>query len=275
MPEGDTVFLACHRLHEALAGEVLVRGELRHPRLAEVDLAGRTVREVRPAGKHLLIRFDGDRTLHSHLRMDGAWHVYSPGARWRRPGHQARAILATEQRSAVGFNLHDLHLLRTGDERRLIGHLGPDLLSPDWDESAALEAVRRLTAEPDREIGLALLDQSVVAGVGNLYKTEVCFLLGSTPWTPVSEVDAAEAVRLSRELLLRNAWHPEQSTTGDTRRGRTHWIYGRRTCLRCGGAVRRGVQGHGIEERVAYHCPNCQRGAQDERRASARRRSSG
>ncbi|GAA2782336.1 Fpg/Nei family DNA glycosylase [Saccharopolyspora taberi] len=218
---------------------------------------------MRPAGKHLLLRLDDDRTLHSHLRMDGAWHLYAPGERWRRPGHQARAILSTAQRTAVGFNLHDLHLVRTADEHRLVGHLGPDVLGPDWDPA---EAVRRLTADPDREIGLALLDQTVLAGVGNIYKTEVCFLLGRTPWSPVSEVDAAEAVRLSHELLLRNAWHPEQSTTG--RRGARHWVYGRRTCLRCGGPVRRGTQG--TEERVAYFCPNCQRGAS--RMSASRRR---
>ena len=201
------------------------------------------------------MRFDNDRTLHSHLRMDGAWHVYSPGARWRRPGHQARAVLGTAQRTAVGFNLHDLHLLRTRDEHRLVGHLGPDVLGPDWDPD---EAVRRLTADPAREIGLALLDQTVLAGVGNIYKTEVCFLLGCTPWTPVADVDAAEAVRLSHDLLRRNAWHPEQSTTGDPRRGSQHWVYGRRTCLRCDAAVRRGNQG--TDERVAYYCPSCQRG---------------
>ncbi|MER7011231.1 DNA-formamidopyrimidine glycosylase family protein [Saccharopolyspora sp. NPDC000359] len=258
MPEGDTVFLTCHRLHEALAGQVLTRGELRHPRLAALDLSGHRVREVRPVGKHLLIRFEDGHTLHNHLRMDGSWHLYPPGARWRRPAHQARAVLATAERVAVGFNLHDLRWLPTAAESRLVGHLGPDLLDPDWGEAHEAEAVRRLTADPDREIGLALLDQQVVAGVGNMYRVEVCFLLGRSPRTPVAEVDATRTVHLSRDLLLRNAWHPEQSTTGRTRRGSEHWVYGRRTCLRCGGPVTRTTQGEDVEARVTYHCPRCQ-----------------
>lgn len=256
MPEGDTVFLTCHRLHEALTGRELVRGEIRHPRLSTVDLEGWVVRAVRPTGKHLLIRFDNERTLHSHLRMDGSWHLYSPGKRWRRPAHQARAILAHPGRTAVGFNLHDLRLIPTADENQLIGHLGPDLLAPGWNDEHATEAARRLSAEPGRELGLALLDQTAMAGVGNLYKTEVCFLLGCSPWTPVERADIAKAVRLCRELLLRNAWHPEQSTTGDPRRGAQHWVYGRRTCLRCGTPVHRATQG--TDERVTYHCPHCQ-----------------
>ena len=130
MPEGDTVHLAAKRLHAALAGRALVRGELRHPRLVEHDLAGRTVLEVRSVGKHLFTRFDDGRSLHSHFRMDGAWHLYRPGMRWQRPAHQARAVLETVDRVAVGFALHDLELLPTVEEARLVGHLGPDLLDP-------------------------------------------------------------------------------------------------------------------------------------------------
>lgn len=235
-----------------------MRGELRHPRLSTVELAGRVVREVRPAGKHLLVRFECGWTLHSHLRMDGAWHLYSPKTRWRRPAHQVRALLSVPERTAVGFNLHDLRWVHTTDEGGLVGHLGPDLLSPDWDAGMRAEAVRRLTADPGREIGLALLDQTVLAGVGNIYKTEVCFLLRRSPWTPVGEIDADRAVALSHELLLRNAWHPEQATTGDPRRDARHWVYGRRRCLRCSGPVHRGSQGADTAERVAYHCPHCQ-----------------
>lgn len=254
MPEGDTVFLTCRRLDEALAGAEVVRGELRHPRLAEVELRGRVVREVRPVGKHLLIRFTGERTLHSHLGMDGAWHLYSPGGRWRRPAHRARAVLDVPDRTAVGFDLRGMRWVRTADEDSLVGHLGPDLLSPEWGPEEAAEAVRRLTADPAREIGAALLDQSVLAGVGNIYRTEVCFLLRRSPHAPVAEVDAERAVRLCRDLLLRNAWSPERSTTGDLRRDARHWVYGRRTCLRCGGPVHR----DGDAERVTYHCPRCQ-----------------
>ncbi|MFR9730827.1 DNA-formamidopyrimidine glycosylase family protein [Saccharopolyspora sp. MS10] len=255
MPEGDTVFRACRRLHEALAGEELVRGELRHPRLAEVPLRGRVVREVRPVGKHLLLRFTDDRTLHSHLGMDGAWHLYPPGARWRRPAHRARAVLEVPQLSAVGFELRQLHWIRTADEAELVGHLGPDLLDPGWDEARHAEAVRRLTADPGREIGAALLDQSSLAGVGNIYRTELCFLLRCSPRTPVGEVDADRAVRLAHDLLLRGTRQQQRSTTGDLRRGVRYWVYGRRSCLRCGGPVHREAPD---AERVSYHCPRCQ-----------------
>lgn len=214
--------------------------------------------DVTPVGKHLLVRFDGGDTLHSHLRMDGAWHLYRPGGRWQRPAHQVRAVLATDERLAVGFALHDLRLVRTGDEQRLIGHLGPDLLDPDWDERHEREAVRRLSLTPDRALAAALLDQRVLAGAGNIYTTETCFLVGCAPSTPVSRVAPQRVVRVCRDLLIRNAWHPEQSTTGETRASHRHWVYGRRTCLRCGGPVRRERIGAGEQERISYWCPHCQ-----------------
>ena len=183
MPEGDTVYLAGKRLRAALAGQRLVRGELRHPRLVEHDLAGLTVVDVVTVGKHLFTRFDDGRSLHSHFRLDGSWHLYRPGMAWRRPAHEARAVLATEERVAVGFALHDLELLPTAEEERLVGHLGPDLLDPEWSDAHAAEALRRLTARGASEIGLVLLEQRVMAGIGNLYKTETCFLRGVSPWT--------------------------------------------------------------------------------------------
>jgi endonuclease-8 len=262
VPEGDTVFLTGQRLTEALAGKTLTRGELRHPQLSTEDLTGRTVLGVRTVGKHLFVRFDDERSLHNHLRMDGSWHLYPPGGRWRQPGHNARVVFSTADRQAIGFRLHDLALLPTADESDLVGHLGPDLLGPDWDEARAAEATRRLAADPDREIGVALLDQRVMAGVGNMYKAEVCFLLGVSPWSPVSDVDPARAVALSRKLLLRNAWRPEQSTTGETARGRQHFVYQRtgKACLRCGTPVRVGTQDSDVRERGTWFCPVCQPG---------------
>ena len=141
VPEGDTVYLAGKRLHAALAGRRLVRGELRHPRLAEQNLAGRTVLGVKSVGKHLLTRFDDGRSLHSHFRMDGSWHLYRPGMAWRRPAHEIRAILAHDERVAVGYALHDLELLPTDAEDRVVGHLGPDLLDPAWDDAHSAEAL--------------------------------------------------------------------------------------------------------------------------------------
>jgi endonuclease-8 len=260
VPEGDTVFLAAHRLHDALAGRILIRGEIRHPRLSTRDLSGRAVLAVGSVGKHLFTRFDDGQSLHSHLRMDGSWHLYRPADRWRKPSHQARAILTTADRVAVGFLLHDLELLPTAEEARLVGHLGPDLLDPAWSPSHEAEAVRRLADRPTQELGLALLDQTVFAGIGNLYRAETCFLLGVSPFTPVSTVDSSAVVALARKLLLRNAWHPEQSTTGDLTRGRQHWVYERtgRPCLRCATPIRSAVQGAGLHQRTVWFCPRCQ-----------------
>ncbi len=265
MPEGDTVWLTGRRLDAALRGQRLMRGELRHPRLATTDLAGRVVHGVTSVGKHLLTRFDDRRSLHTHLRMDGAWHLYPPGRRWRGPDHQVRAVLATADRVAVGFRLHDMALVPTASEHLLVGHLGPDLLGEGWGPAAEAEAVRRLGAQPSRELGLALLDQRVLAGLGNLYQTEVCFLLGVSPWTPVSGIDPAEAVRLSRDLLARNAERPEQSTTGALGREQQHWAFerGGQPCRRCGTRIRVSVQlppEDPVQQRIAYWCPTCQPG---------------
>ena len=268
MPEGDTVYLTAKRLDAALAGRSLVRGELRHPRLIQHDLAGYTVLGVHSVGKHLFTRFDGAgsgsaTSLHTHLRLDGSWHLYRPGQRWRGAAHHARAILTTDDRVAVGFRLHDMVLLPTADEHRLVDHLGPDLLDPEWTDEKAADAMRRLTADPDLELGLALLDQRIMAGVGNLYRCEICFLLGVSPRAPVSAVaDPDRAVTLARTLLLRNADRPEQSTTGELGRGRQHWVY-RRTgqpCRRCGTLVRSEPQGDGVYARYVYYCPVCQPG---------------
>ncbi|HET6285916.1 MAG TPA: DNA-formamidopyrimidine glycosylase family protein [Amycolatopsis sp.] len=262
MPEGDTVFLAGKVLDKALAGKTLLRGEFRVPQLATTDLAGREVLGVGTVGKHLLTRLSDGLTLHSHLRMDGKWEVYRAGARWRRPAHQARVVLATEDLQAIGFRVHDLELVPTDEEDRLVGHLGPDLLDPHWTDELAERAAAALVANPDRELGDALLDQRIMAGIGNMYKVEMCFLLGVTPWTPVSEVDPAKVVALGRKLLKTNAWHTSQTTTGDLRRGREHWAYERtkQGCFRCGGRLKVASQGAGHQARPTWFCPKCQSG---------------
>ncbi|MDQ0382354.1 DNA-formamidopyrimidine glycosylase family protein [Amycolatopsis thermophila] len=274
MPEGDTVFLAGHKVGRALAGRVLTRTDFRHPALATTDLTGSTVLGVRTVGKHLLTRFSGDLSLHSHLKMDGSWEIYRPGSRWRHPAHHARVVLEAEGVQVVGFRVHDLELLPTGEESRLVGHLGPDLLDPQWSEEHEARAVAALEREPGRELGLALLDQRVMAGVGNLYKCEICFLLGVTPWTPVSAVDSAKVVRLARKLLLANAWRHEQSTTGDLTRGRRNWVYERtrQGCFRCGGRLRVESQGrdpHDVQARPTWFCPRCQHGPSPQPRSSS------
>lgn len=264
MPEGDTVWQAAARLDTALAGAELTRCDLRVPRLATVDLTGRVVESVQSRGKHLLTRFSHGWTLHSHLRMEGAWQVYQQGQAWRGgPGHQIRAILGTEQRTAVGYRLPVLELVRTAEEAKVIGHLGPDLLDPAWGEASAGEALRRLAAEPDRPIGEALLDQRNLAGIGNVYKSELCFVSGVTPWTRVTDApDLGRMVELAHRLLVANRDRPMRVTTGETRPGRTLWVYGRRrgACLRCGTTIRTADQGPAGEERVTYWCPQCQSG---------------
>jgi endonuclease-8 len=261
VPEGDTVWLTAHRLHAALAGRQLVRSDLRVPKLATVDLAGRQVLEVVPRGKHLMLRAEGGVTLHSHLQMDGSWHLYGPGERRRGgPEHQVRAVLEVPGRTAVGYRLPVLELLPTAEEHTVVGHLGPDLLGPDWD---AAKALAKLSARPERPVGEALLDQRNLAGVGNVYVSELCFLRGVTPWTPFGQIAAPEKlVVLARRLLAANKERPGHVTTGDTRRGRTHWVYGRehQPCLRCGTPVRSARHGPAEQSRVAYWCPRCQRG---------------
>lgn len=263
MPEGDTVWNTARVLQRALAGARLTGSDFRVPQLAATDLTGWTVRESVSRGKHLLLRLTApvgteggpDRTLRSHLRMDGAWRAYAPGERWAaRPAHLIRVVLRSAGAVAVGYHLHDLALIPTAEEESLVGHLGPDLLGPDWDPQ---EAVRRLAAHPDVTIGEALLDQRNLAGIGNLYKCEVLFLRGISPWTPVGAVpDLIGTVTLAQRLLAANRGRWTQSTTGSLHRGQTSYVYGRRAqpCRRCGTAIRKEELG----DRVTYWCPVCQ-----------------
>ncbi|MEU0228317.1 DNA-formamidopyrimidine glycosylase family protein [Streptomyces sp. NPDC006284] len=261
MPEGDTVWQAARRLHEALAGKVLIHSDFRVPRYATADLTGRTVLDVTARGKHLLTRVEGGLTVHSHLRMDGSWKVFAAGQRWSGgPAHQIRVILGTADRTAVGYRLPVLELLRTADEERAVGHLGPDLLGPDWDPEQALVNLR---ADPARALGEALLDQRNLAGIGNVYKCELCFLLGVTPWLPVGDLPPGLAVKvpvLAKKLLEANRDRPVRRTTG--LRGQDLFVYSRapRPCLRCGTSIRLADQGDGARERPTYWCPTCQAG---------------
>ncbi|GAA2448072.1 Fpg/Nei family DNA glycosylase [Streptomyces macrosporus] len=261
MPEGDTVWRTARQLHRALSGAPVARCDLRVPKLATVDLTGRGVLETTARGKHLLTRFEGGLTLHSHLRMDGAWRVYAPDERWTGgPGHQIRAVLATAARSAVGYRLPVLDLLRTADEDRVVGHLGPDLLGPDWDPD---EALRRLLADPARPVGEALLDQRNLAGIGNVFMAELCFLTRVTPWLPMREVPRPERLpALAGKLLEVNKERSLRVTTGDVRSDRNLWVYGRggKPCLRCGTTVRKQTPDPADRQRVAYWCPRCQTG---------------
>lgn len=263
MPEGDTIHRAASRLHAALAGQTVLRSDVRVPRFATADLGGKRVDEVVAHGKHLLIRID-DVTVHSHLKMEGVWHVMRLGERWRRPAFEARMVLDTTAAEgkpwqAVGFALGKLELIARDAEHEVIGYLGPDPLRDDFDRA---EALRRLTADPDRPVGLALLDQRNVAGFGNDYRNELLFLRGVLPETPVGAVDAAAALDLGVRLIRANRNRDERTTTGNTRRGERLWVAHRdgSPCRRCGTRIQRGLLGDdALTERITWFCPSCQR----------------
>lgn len=256
MPEGDTVFRAARRLHEALAGHPVARFDLRVPQVATVDLTGEVVHAVVPRGKHILHRI-GAWTLHSHLKMEGEWHVYRRGGRWRKPGYKARAIVGTTEWDTVGFDLADIAVVPTEREGELVDHLGPDPLAQDWDPA---EAARRLVADP-REIHVALLDQRNVAGFGNEYANEILFVRGILPTTPAPEVDTASLVEVGTRMLRANRDRSGRTFTGDSRPGQSTWVYRRegRPCRRCGTQIRGGELGADpTRERIIFWCPVCQ-----------------
>jgi endonuclease VIII len=260
VPEGDTVWRAARRLDRGLSGKVLTRTDVRVPAYATWDLAGATVTETVSRGKHLLTRIEGDRrwTLHTHLKMEGGWRVLAPGQRWPRPGHTARIVLETADAVAVGFQLGIVEFVERDREDDLVGHLGPDLLGPDWD---ADEAVRRLREQPDRAVKEALLDQTRLAGVGNMYANELCFISGVAPQTPVGHVpDLPRMVTRAHLLLDQNRQRAQQSTTGELARGRTMWVYRRagEPCRRCGTRIAEFLLGDAGQERVTFACPVCQ-----------------
>jgi endonuclease-8 len=258
VPEGDTVWMAARQLHAAMAGRRLTHSDFRVPRLATTSLVGQTVLEVVPRGKHMLTRLDSGLTLHTHFKMDGTWRIYRPGARWAPPEHQIRLVLANEENVAVGYRMPVVELVR--DEEAVVGHLGPDVMDEEaFDEG---EAVRRLAEQPDREIGVALLDQRNLAGVGNLYRVETCFLERVTPWTPVGEVDLPAVVARAVALMRFNRGRYTQSTTGSVRRHEQHWVFERTglPCRMCGNRVLSAMQGEPTQERLTYWCPSCQDG---------------
>jgi len=257
VPEGDTVWLTADNLNKAIGGQTLTACDVRVPAFATVDLTGEVVHDVQSRGKHLLHHV-GDLTIHTHLKMEGSWHLYRHGTPWRRPAHQARIILTTADWVTVGFSLGIVEIVPTTDEDDVVGYLGPDLLG-SFDAPLALA---RLTADPSVPVFVALLDQRNLAGIGNVYANELCFLRGMLPTRAVGEdPDAAATVALAQRLLAANRGRVDRSTTGDLRAGRNAWVYGRagRPCLRCGTRIRRGKLGAtALTERDTFWCPRCQ-----------------
>ena len=237
----------------------MTRFDLRTPALALADLTGASVTEVVPRGKHILMRFSTGQSLHSHLRMDGGWRIGPAGSRPRGRDYEIRALVGNADWLAAGFRVHDLRLVATAAESEVVGHLGPDLLAPEFDRA---EALRRFAAQPSRQIGVALLDQRLVAGIGNVYKNELLFLHNLSPFLPVAEVPDLGAVLDDAVRLLRgNLGSLTRTTTGWRQPGQQHWVFGRtgKGCRRCGAVVRKCEQGEDpATERITYYCPACQ-----------------
>mgnify|MGYP005606125065 FL=1 len=263
MPEGDTVWRAAQTLRRALVGEVLVRSDLRVPAHATANLDGRTVSAVTSRGKHLLIELASSAqsspslVLHTTLGMDGAWRIFEPTQKWSGgPTFQIRAILQTAGSTAVGYRLPHVNLVRSGDENRFVGHLGPDLLGPDWDPSLALQNLR---AHPSRQLAVALMDQRNLAGIGNVYKSELCFIARANPWQPISEVSNLPGiVDEAYRLLTLNRESTRRVTTGNPRQ--PLWVYRRehQGCRVCGGRLRVADQGPSTQRRQTWWCEHCQ-----------------
>lgn len=266
MPEGDTVWRTAQRLDAALAGKRIVAADLRWPDLSTADLRGRDTIEVVSRGKHLLHRIDGGLTLHSHLRMEGQWRVEAtatlkPG--WRR-SPDLRALVAAPDWTALGLRLGELDLVPTARESDLVGHLGPDLLDPDWDAASAARCVANLRVCP-APVAQALLDQRNLAGLGTIWMAETLFAEHVNPWAVAADLgeDVLMGIVGRAHLLLdRSRQHAVPSSTGSRRHGESLYVHGRagRPCRRCGTTVRVAPLGAGLHDRMVFYCPSCQGG---------------
>ncbi|HKB10371.1 MAG TPA: DNA-formamidopyrimidine glycosylase family protein [Vicinamibacterales bacterium] len=272
MPEGDTIYRAAVAMHRALAGRVVTRFESVYPAVMRIavdrPIVGRTIESVSARGKHLLIAFSGDLILRTHMRMSGSWHLYGAGARWQRPARDMRVLVATCEVEAVGFNVPVAELLTARDLSRhaQLSALGPDLLDPAFD---AAEAARRIRARGREPVGDVLLNQRVLAGIGNVFKSEILFLGGIEPFTPVaalSDPDIERLVAIAREQLAANVLTRSQSLNPSIGRRTTRsldpnikfWVYGRggERCRRCGSLIE--ARKSGLDARLTYWCPRCQ-----------------
>jgi endonuclease-8 len=275
MPEGDTIYRAARTLHRALSGQLVTRFESVFPALTRVQqdspLTGRTIERVESAGKHVLMHFSGGDVLRTHMRMNGSWHIYRPGERWKRPRRDLRILVGTSQFEAVGFNIPVAEFVRADrlSRHRDLARLGPDLLNESFDPA---EAVRRMRDRGRTPIADALLNQRVLAGIGNVYKCEVLFLCGVNPFLDIERLADAQLaclVATAQKLLRANVsmqlapmttYSGFRRTTGRDDGGARLWVYGRagRACRRCGTKIV--IRKQGADARLTYLCPNCQPG---------------
>jgi endonuclease-8 len=273
MPEGDSIFRAARTLQRALAGRTVTRFESVFPRLTRVNddapIRGRTVERVEARGKHLLIWLSGDLVLRTHMRMNGSWHIYRPGERWMRPHGDMRIVLETDEMHAVAFSVPVAEFETAASLARApaVRDLGPDLLSDDF---RAQDAVERIGERSDLDIADALLDQSALAGIGNVYKSEVLFAGRVNPFRKVGELrreDIERLVAIAGKFLRANVAEASRGmatysgmrrTTGRSDPGARFWVYGRggKPCRRCGTPLSRAKQGP--HARTTYWCERCQ-----------------
>jgi endonuclease-8 len=267
MPEGDTIFRAARTLDRALAGRTVTRFESVLPALGRVDydtpLAGRTVERVEARGKWVLMHFSGDLTLLTHMRMSGSWHIYRPGEKWQLARGRMRVAIETAEMLAVGFDVPvaEFHTAATLARREGFAGLGPDLLAADFD---AATAIANLAGRGDLELGMALLNQALVAGIGNAFKSEIAFACGLNPFRKVATLTGdqlAELVEVARKYLRANVTEGSghfRRTTGSLDREENLWVYGRagNACRRCGAEIRQ--RKHTGDGRVSFWCPACQ-----------------
>ena len=272
MPEGDTIHRAARTLHTALSGQRVERFESVLAHLTRVDadtpIAGRVIERVEARGKHLLMWLEGGLLLRTHMRMHGSWHIYRPGEKWQRPRHEMRIVLATATYVAVAFTVPVAEFVdaATIDREGPVAELGPDLLSDTFD---AAEAVARFQARGDVEIADVLLDQRALAGIGNVFKSEILFLAGVDPFTPVASLDddrLSRILTIARDALAANVLGRSQTlspafgrrTTRSLNPNAKLWVYGRsgKPCRRCGTIVQ--ATKTGIDARLTYWCPTCQ-----------------
>jgi len=259
MPEGDTVWRTAHRLNQVFSGRELARCDLRWPGLSTHVLSGTPTREVVPRGKHLLHRLESGWTIHSHLRMEGSWRIQPAAERAPAASPKLRAVLGTGAYTALGWSLGMLDVVRTADESSLVGHLGPDILGPDWDADRAAANVQAA----DATLAAALLDQTNLAGIGTMWASEGLFVTGLDPFASASSVaPTALATLLNRTQQLMRASYASAaaSSTGSQRLGQTTYVHGRRNqrCRRCGTLIAMRFTGPPTRERTIYFCPRCQ-----------------
>lgn len=265
MPEGDTIFRIARTLNRALAEQQVVAFEAAYAHLTRVDdespLVGRTIERAEPHGKWLLIYFSGDLILATHMRMKGSWHLYRVGERWQLGHQHMRIRLRTKDFEAVAFDVPvaQFYTKETLAKQSAIPGLGPDVLATSF---AVDEAVSRIRAHPQDEIAELLLNQRVMAGVGNIYKSEVCFACGVNPFRLVKDLSDREIdclIDRARKLMAVNVIESPRRTTGSLEPGARMWVYRRegRPCRRCGTPIK--MRKHGIHARSTYWCPECQK----------------